>query len=128
MTEGYTDSQTLVDMKNNVFYNWGDKAGYGSENGAKTYIQNNVYRPGPATPQEKESENFRAVGLGQKYKTDMFGSVYAAGNIIDVEAGDAAYATAAQALRKRKQLAGRPAYGCLHRHQSSMQQAIQPRI
>lgn len=93
MTEGYTDSQTLVDMKNNVFYNWGDKAGYGSENGAKTYIQNNVYRPGPATPQEKRARIFE-LSVGQKYKTDMFGSVYAAGNIIDVEAGDAAYADA----------------------------------
>ena len=80
-------------MKNNVFYNWGDKAGYGSENGAKTYIQNNVYRPGPATPQEKRARIFE-LSVGQKYKTDMFGSVYAAGNIIDVEAGDAAYADA----------------------------------
>ena len=35
MTQGYTDDQTLVDMKNNVIYNWGDKAGYGTETALK---------------------------------------------------------------------------------------------
>lgn len=76
MTQGYTDDQTLVDMKNNVIYNWGDKAGYGTENGAKTYIQNNVYRPGPATPAGKRSRIFE-LSVGQKYKPNMLGSVYA---------------------------------------------------
>lgn len=94
MTDGYTDSQTLVDIKNNIIYNWGDKAGYGSENGAKTYIQNNIYRPGPATPTGKRARIFE-LSVGNKYETNMLGSVYAAGNRIDVEENDPDY-TAAQ--------------------------------
>lgn len=93
MTAGYTDAETLVDMKNNVFYNWGDKCGYGTENGAKTYIQNNIYRPGPATPAGKRARIFE-LSVGQKYETNMLGSVYAVGNRIDVEANDPDYANA----------------------------------
>lgn len=93
MTAGYTDADTLVDMKNNVFYNWGDKAGYGTENGAKTYIQNNVYRPGPATPAGKRARIFE-LSVGQKYQTNMLGSVYAVGNKIDVDSNDSDYADA----------------------------------
>lgn len=93
MTAGYTDAQTLVDIKNNIFYNWGDKAGYGTENGAKTYIQNNIYRPGPATPAGKRARIFE-LSVGQKYQTNMLGSVYAVGNMIDVEANDSDYADA----------------------------------
>lgn len=93
MTAGYTDDQTLVDMKNNVIYNWGDKAGYGTENGAKTYIQNNIYKPGPATPSGKRARIFE-LSVGQKYQINMFGSVYASGNIIDVDSGDSDYASA----------------------------------
>ncbi|MGN0180930.1 MAG: polysaccharide lyase family 1 protein [Candidatus Ornithomonoglobus sp.] len=93
MTAGYTDDQTLVDIKNNIIYNWGDKAGYGSENGAKTYIQNNIYRPGPATPAGKRARIFE-LSIGNKYETNMLGSVYAKGNIIDVEQDDPDYAAA----------------------------------
>ena len=93
MTAGYTDAETLVDMKNNVFYNWGDKCGYGTENGAKTYIQNNIYRPGPATPAGKRARIFE-LSVGQKYETNMLGSVYAVGNRIDVEANDPDYSNA----------------------------------
>lgn len=93
MTEGYTDAQTLVDIHNNVFYNWGDKAGYGSENGAYTYIRNNIYRPGPATPAGKRARIFE-LSVGNKYQTNMLGSVYADGNIIDVEPSDSDYENA----------------------------------
>ncbi len=93
MTAGYTDAQTIVDMKNNVFYNWGDKCGYGTENGAKTYIQNNIYRPGPATSAGKRARIFE-LSVGQKYETNMLGSVYAVGNKIDVDANDPDYANA----------------------------------
>lgn len=93
MTDGYTDDKTLVDMKNNVFYNWGDKAGYGSENGAKAYIQNNVYKPGPVTPSGKRSRIFE-LSVGQKYQTNMLGSVYAVGNKIDVDESDSDYGNA----------------------------------
>ena len=93
MTEGYTDDQTLVDMRNNIIYNWGDKAGYGTENGAKTYIINNIYKPGPATPAGKRSRIFE-LSIGNKYKENYIGSVYAVGNKIDVESNDSDYANA----------------------------------
>lgn len=93
MTAGYTDDKTLVDMKNNIIYNWGDKSGYGTENGAKTYIQNNIYKPGPATPAGKRARIFE-LSVGQKIKPNMFGSVYAVGNRIDVDAGDTDYSDA----------------------------------
>ena len=93
MTEGYTDDQTLVDMRNNVIYNWGDKAGYGSENGAKTYLINNVYKPGPSTPSGKRARIFE-LSVGNKYQTDYLGSVYAEGNQIMVGADDPDYSDA----------------------------------
>ncbi|MCI5605202.1 MAG: pectate lyase, partial [Clostridia bacterium] len=48
MTSGYTDKETVIDMWNNVIYNWGDKAGYGAENGANVNLVNNYYKAGPA--------------------------------------------------------------------------------
>lgn len=93
MTAGYTDDKTLVDMKNNIIYNWGDKSGYGTENGAKTYLQNNIYKPGPATPKGKRSRIFE-LSIGNKIKPNMFGSVYAVGNIIDVDPSDSDYVNA----------------------------------
>lgn len=93
MTAGYIDSDTLVDMKNNIIYNWGDKAGYGTENGAKTYIQNNIYKPGPATPAGKRARIFE-LSVGQKHQANMLGSVYAVGNKIDVDKGDPDYTNA----------------------------------
>ncbi|HIV86013.1 MAG TPA: hypothetical protein H9900_04300 [Candidatus Monoglobus merdigallinarum] len=102
MTAGYTDDQTLVDMKNNIIYNWSDKAGYGSENGAKTYIQNNIYKPGPATGADANSDSINynkrsrifELSVGNKHQPNMLGSVYAVGNIIDIEESDPNYETA----------------------------------
>ena len=93
MTEGYQDNQTLVDLRNNVIYNWGDKAGYGSENGAKTYLINNTYKPGPATPATKRTRIFE-LSVGSKYKENYIGSVYASGNQIDIDPADGEYAAA----------------------------------
>ena len=44
----YPQSETLVDIRNNVFYNWGDNSGYGAE-GGKFNLINNFYKPGPAS-------------------------------------------------------------------------------
>ncbi len=82
MTEGYSDDQSLIDIRNNVFYNWGDKAGYGAENGAEVNIINNYYKPGPSTPVNKRARIFE-LSPGNKYVKNQSGKIYASGNVID---------------------------------------------
>lgn len=88
MTSGYTDEETVVDMWNNIIYNWGDKAGYGAENGANVNIVNNYYKPGPATPDGKRARIFE-LSPGNKYQTKWSGSIYASGNYVDDNGADA---------------------------------------
>ncbi len=59
----YTQQKELVDMRNNVFYNWAGNGCYGGE-GMKVNIVNNYYKPGPATPKDKPiSYRIAAVGV-----------------------------------------------------------------
>ncbi len=39
----------LVDIRNNVIYNWGYNSTYGGDGDVRVNLVNNVYRPGPAT-------------------------------------------------------------------------------
>lgn len=89
MTQGYTDAETVVDIRNNIFYNWGDKAGYGAENGANVNIVNNYYKPGPATPENKRGRIFE-FSPGNKYQPGWSGAIYADGNYVADNGSDAA--------------------------------------
>ncbi len=44
----YSQSETLVDIRNNVIFNWGFKSVYGAE-GGKFNLVDNVFIPGPAS-------------------------------------------------------------------------------
>lgn len=46
---GAADTQSLLDIRNNVFYNWRDNASYGGENGTRVNLVNNYYKEGPAS-------------------------------------------------------------------------------
>lgn len=101
MTPGYTDDETVVDMWNNVIYNWGDKSGYGAENGANVNIVNNYYKPGPATPDGKRSRIFE-LSPGNKYQENWSGDIYADGNYIDDDTEEAAVVNAENWQIERK--------------------------
>ena len=45
----------LVDVRNNVIYNWGYNSTYGGDGDVRVNLINNIYKPGPAT-----RENVRA--------------------------------------------------------------------
>ncbi len=89
MTPGYIDSDTVVDMWNNIIYNWGDKAGYGAENGANVNLVNNYYKYGPATPENKRARIFE-LSPGNKYQQKWSGDIYANGNYVDDDSEEAA--------------------------------------
>jgi hypothetical protein len=74
----------LVDMRNNVIYNWGGNSAYGGE-GMNINIINNYYKPGPAT-QSKVMDRIYSIDKNKVEGTDVYdkwGKYYIAGNVID---------------------------------------------
>ncbi|WP_192820327.1 pectate lyase [Rufibacter sp. LB8] len=72
----------LVDMRNNVIYNWGNNSTYGGE-AMNINIINNYYKPGPASIKPDRifsPDKNKNVGT-EVY--DMWGKFYIAGNIVD---------------------------------------------
>lgn len=58
-----------VDIRNNVYYNWGGEGCYGGE-AQQVNIVNNYYKPGPATDQAKSGRSYRIA------KSDVYPSNY----------------------------------------------------
>src|SRR5699024_8780626 len=58
-----------VDIRNNVYYNWGGEGCYGGE-AQQVNIVNNYYKPGPATDQAKSGCSYRIA------KPDVYPSNY----------------------------------------------------
>jgi hypothetical protein len=73
----------LVDMRNNVFYNWGPgNSAYGGE-AMNINIINNYYRPGPATTKK---ERIFSIDKNKNVGTEVYdtwGKFYINGNYVD---------------------------------------------
>lgn len=72
----------LVDMRNNVFYNWGSNSAYGGE-AMRINIVNNYYKPGPAT---KIKNRIFSIDKYMKNSAspiyNQWGKFYISGNVI----------------------------------------------
>ena len=92
-----TQTEELVDMRCNVFYNWAGNGCYGGE-GMCVNIVNNYYKPGPATPRGKAIAHrifapsirtmkycHRADGSpnGWAPMEHVWGKFYVAGNVME---------------------------------------------
>ena len=72
----------LVDLRNNVIYNWQGNSAYGGE-AMNVNIVNNYYKPGPATTKD---ERIIAIDKNKNEGTevyDIWGKFYINGNYID---------------------------------------------
>lgn len=52
------DYESLVDVRNNVFYNWGDNSGYGGENDIRVNFVNNYYKPSEKSKVQRIYEHY----------------------------------------------------------------------
>lgn len=93
-----TQEDERVDIRNNVFYNWGGNGCYGGE-GQNINIVNNYYKPGPGTAKRKQMIEQRIAQIGvrnseyTKHNTDSpnkwdvmwhrWGKYYIEGNVND---------------------------------------------
>lgn len=71
-----TQMEELLDMRNNVIYNWAGNGCYGGE-GMDVNIYNNYYKPGPATRKKGGSVAYRIAAIGIRtleYCTNSDGS------------------------------------------------------
>ena len=74
--------EILIDMRNNVIYNWGPVLGcYGGGGGSYNFV-NNYYKPGPATDQKAQiAGRITQAGFNTEFYTH--GDFYVSGNRFD---------------------------------------------
>lgn len=89
-----TQTRELIDIRNNVYYNWKGNGCYGGE-GMKANIVNNYYKPGPATAYASSLVKNRIVAIDirtQEYvdrypafkpMVNVWGNFYIDGNVME---------------------------------------------
>ncbi|MCC8098323.1 MAG: hypothetical protein LIO44_07225, partial [Eubacterium sp.] len=79
--KGKDDRESLVDIRNNVIYNWGSNSAYGGENGVRVNLVNNYYKPGPATEKIRFYQHYAASSNGGLRNDGS--TLYAGGNVME---------------------------------------------
>ncbi len=82
----------VIDVRNNVFYNWGGNSGYGGE-GRKANFVNNYYKSGPSTSGNRRYQIFEPYWTSEdaykinsttlNYPASPLGTFYADGNYVE---------------------------------------------
>ncbi|MBD8490592.1 pectate lyase [Echinicola sp. CAU 1574] len=75
----------LVDLRNNVLYNWGSNAAYGGE-AMNVNIVNCYYKPGPATPSGSKRNRIMSIDKNKVTGTevyDIWGKFFIDGNVVE---------------------------------------------
>ncbi len=82
--KGGKDTESLLDIRNNVFYNWNGNNSYGGENGVRVNLVSNYYKEGPASSSVNRFYEMYGGSKGGKSKwgTDIAvdGNYYASKN------------------------------------------------
>ncbi len=74
------DYESLVDIRNNVIYNWGNQCAYGGERNTRINLVNNYYKPTAiANPDAKFLFDTYSADLTE----EIGGTIYANGNIME---------------------------------------------
>lgn len=73
IVDGTEDTDSLIDIRNNVFYNWKETGAYGGENGTRVNLISNYYKEGPASI-EKNMNQFYEISAGNEAGVDNWGT------------------------------------------------------
>lgn len=73
IVDGTKDTDSLIDIRNNVFYNWKETGAYGGENGTRVNLVSNYYKEGPASI-EKNLDQFFEMSAGNEAGRDNWGT------------------------------------------------------
>lgn len=73
IVDGTEDTDSLIDIRNNVFYNWKETGAYGGENGTRVNLVSNYYKEGPASI-EKNLNQFYEISAGNEAGVDNWGT------------------------------------------------------